>query len=77
MSRCQHHESNVKAEVYSLSDTEDGPVTGFTADIKVNCAKCGMAFEWLGLEKGFSTQKPMVSFDGIELRAPITPIEEL
>lgn len=77
MSRCQHEDFLVKANVTRLTDSENGPVTGFDASIKVNCAQCEMPFQWLGLEKGSSPFEPMTSVDTLELRAPITPLEEL
>lgn len=76
MSRCQHESFKVRAEVNRLTDTDDGPVTGYAADITVNCADCRMAFQWLGLERGVASHEPRVSFDRFELRAPITPAEE-
>lgn len=75
--KCQHPSFNVKAEVYRLTDVDDGPPTGFSAEIKANCMECNMPFQWLGLQRGLSTLEPMVSPDGLQLRAPITPLEEL
>lgn len=75
--RCNHPNFKVVANVFRLTDIDDGPVTGFTTDIKVNCSKCDMPFQWLGLAKGVATHEPMISLDGTELRAPIIPLEEL
>lgn len=75
--RCQHMNFKVVNNVARLTETEGGPVTGFDLTAKVNCADCGMAFQWLGLEMGSSFKEPMVSPDRTELRAPITPVEEL
>jgi len=77
MSRCQHPNFKVNAEINRLTDVDGGAVNAFAVDIKVNCAKCEMPFEWLGLKRGISSAKPMVSFDRLELRAPIMPVEEL
>jgi hypothetical protein len=50
-------------------------IVGFAADVKINCADCGMPFEFIGLPIGVSAtnSKPMVSMDRKELRAPIKP----
>lgn len=76
-SRCQHVNFKVNAKVTRLTDTDGGPVTGFTTDITVNCMDCNMPFQWVGPDQGSSPNRPMVSFDRTELRAPIIPVEEL
>lgn len=75
--RCQHMNFGVVGEVYRLTDTDDGPVTSFSIEVKVKCAMCDMPFEWLGVDRGLSVKKPMKSADGLTLRAPIIPLEEL
>jgi len=45
----------------------------FSADITIKCATCGEPFRFLGLAAGLDFDKPMVSIDGLELRAPIQP----
>lgn len=75
--RCQHMNFKVGAKVTRLTDIDSGSVTGFTTDITVNCTDCSMPFQWMGLDRGVSLIKPMVSFNGLELRAPIIPLEEL
>lgn len=75
--RCQHPNFLVKANVARLTDTDGGHVTGFDASVMINCSECGMPFQWLGLEMGSSPFKPMMSANHLELRAPITPEEEL
>lgn len=77
MSKCLHENFAVKADVTRLSDTDGGPVNGFTTDITVKCSDCEMPFQWVGLKRGASFAEPMVSVDGLELRAPIVPVEEL
>lgn len=70
---CEHLDFEVWAEVSRLTDVEGGPVTGYTADLKVNCSMCKLPFEWVGLPIGTSPGQPMGSLDGIEMRAPIRP----
>lgn len=74
---CKHNIFQGDVKVGRLIDTDNGPVNGFVAEVRVNCVDCGMPFQWIGLERGLHYGKPTVSADGFELRAPITPLEEL
>jgi hypothetical protein len=73
MTTCEHLEFACRVAVSRLSTTEEGPVTGYSADVTVRCAVCGLPFAWLGLPIGLSPKEPRTSFDGLELRAPIIP----
>lgn len=70
---CEHPDFAAHVEVNRLTSTEGGPVTGYTADIKVNCIECGEPFRWTGLQAGASPRRPMCSVDETELRAPLRP----
>jgi hypothetical protein len=70
---CPHEKFVAHVAVHRLADTDDGPVTGYTADIKVNCDDCGEPFRWIGPLAGVSPLGPMVSVDETELRAPLRP----
>lgn len=70
---CEHFNFYVAAKVARLTDGDDGPVVGFMAELKVYCQDCGMPFEFIGLQGGYSNYSPRVSPDNIELRAPIRP----
>jgi hypothetical protein len=70
---CEQEDFEVHAEVSRLTDTEGGPVTGYAADLRVNCTRCKEPFRWNGLPVGLSPARPMVSVDGLELRAPLAP----
>jgi hypothetical protein len=58
-----------------LSKEDGGPITGYTAEVTVNCAECGLPFRFTGIAAGNHYFEPRVSIDGIELRAPIEPAE--
>lgn len=45
----------------------------FSADVTIECAACAKPFRFMGVDSGYSFDKPMVSVDGLELRAPIEP----
>lgn len=70
---CEHLEFAVHADVNRLTASDGGPVSGYAVDITINCAECGLSFAWLGLPNGLSPLEPRISFDGLELRAPIVP----
>lgn len=70
---CAHMNFQAHARVGRLTDTEGGPVTGYTADIKIECTECGLPFRFRGLAAGSHYAEPRVSIDGTELRAPLEP----
>jgi hypothetical protein len=67
------------AAVFDVNRIEPDPVTGmpraFTADIRVNCEGCGIAFTFPGVPCGLSYIEPRCSVDGTELHAPIRPAD--
>lgn len=71
---CEHENFAVEANVARLSDVEDGPINGFSADIKILCMDCGEPFVFIGLPVGLDPRRPMSSLSGTELRAPIRPV---
>jgi hypothetical protein len=64
--------ANVNVGRLSASETDD-TIVGFTADVNIECAECGLPFEFVGLPMGSSPQQPMCSVDGLEARMPIKP----
>lgn len=70
---CQHEQFECMAKVGRLTDGDNGPVAGYTADIRIRCIQCGIPFEFIGVPGGYSPAQPMVNFDATELRAPIKP----
>lgn len=70
---CPHEDFNANVGVHRLTSVEDGPVTGYSADITVWCADCGEKFRWIGVRAGLSPGRPMCSIDEFTLAAPIRP----
>lgn len=70
---CEHVNFASQANVFRLSDTEGGPITGYKLDLTVKCADCGLPFRFLGLPFGSHPTEPRLSADSEELRAPIEP----
>lgn len=68
---CQHTAFVVGTHVNRLLDN-NGVVTHFTCDIRVECDDCGEKFVWLG-QPCLHHSEPRVSVDGLKLRAPIVP----
>lgn len=73
---CPHMNFKTMARVGRLTDGDDGEVVAYAVDLKVWCVDCGEQFEWMGLPGGVSPDHPTVSFDRLELRAPIRPSKE-
>jgi hypothetical protein len=73
MMRCQHFKFEARVDVGRLSEKDGGPVTGYTADVRIKCAECGLPFRFIGAPFGYSRTEPMLSVDGLEMRAPIEP----
>lgn len=73
--RCEHPEFASRVAIGRLMDVEGGPVTHYTAEIRVACATCKMPFEWVGPPLGIlDPNAPVVSIDRQELRIPIEPL---
>lgn len=71
--RCEHMNFLSKARIGRLTEHEGGPVTGYTAEIRIECSDCGLPFRFLGMAAGSHYAEPRVSADALELRAPLEP----
>lgn len=71
--KCSHQNFHSKVEVFRLTRREGSPVEDFMAEIRIKCLDCGLPFRFLGLGFGLSFDKPRLSPDALELRAPIEP----
>lgn len=70
--RCEHMDFAATVNVGRLTN-EAGIVTSFMAEIRVSCAKCGRAFQFLGLQPGIDLQGARVSVDGLEANIALCP----
>jgi hypothetical protein len=70
---CKHFNFKANVNVARLTDGDDGPVTGFSADICIECYDCKLRFRFRGKDYGYSPDVPRLSADGLTLRAPIEP----
>lgn len=65
---CQHEEFRAIVGVHRILDAGK-----FMADIRITCVECDEPFRFVGAPAGVNYDQPMVSIDGLELRAPIEP----
>lgn len=70
---CPHEQFAAQVNVIRLTTTDDGPVTGYTAELTVHCGQCGERFRWIGVPAGLQPNRPCCSVDETELRAPLRP----
>lgn len=66
---CEHEGFAANVAVTRIEDRPDC----YQADVRIECTQCGEPFRFLGLPHGLSFTAPMLSADGLELRAPIEP----
>lgn len=71
---CPHENFRADVAVNRIVRSDDDPtVTGYSADITVECEDCGEPFRWTGLDAGMSPARPMCSVDEKTLIAPLRP----
>lgn len=70
---CKHENFRADVKVGRLSEVDDGPITHYTADVKIICMDCNTAFEFIGMPAGISRKVPMTNVDFTEARLPIRP----
>lgn len=70
---CEHKNFAARVNVARLTREDTGPVSGFMAEITIQCADCGRRFQFLGLEPGIDLQGARASIDGLEAHIAICP----
>lgn len=73
---CIHEDFSSNVIVTRIISHQTGILTGYSADVYVNCAKCNLPFEWVGPPMGLAPDYPTTDLMRHELRAPITPCVE-
>ena len=68
-SACEHATLQTEARVARLRENEDGPIIGYSVDVRLYCVDCRAPLHFRG-EIGMSYNGPRVSFDGQEARLP-------
>lgn len=70
---CPHMNFDVQAVINRLSNVEGGPIDAYNAEITIKCIDCSEPFRFIGCPAGLLADRPAVSPDEAELRAPIRP----
>ena len=70
---CEHMNFMADVAVGRLQSGEGGPVTRFSADVKIHCADCGVRMKFVGLPMGCDLNGAAVSIDGTEARLACFP----
>lgn len=73
MKKCEHLNFKANVAVNRLSKEEGGEIKNYVADIKIQCADCGLPFQFLGLKPGVELQGARVSLDCLEASLAICP----
>ena len=60
-------------DVARLEDKPGGAITGFNAEIRIDCTDCGQKFQFPGPEPGMDLQGALCSLDGLGARIAISP----
>lgn len=68
MAKCVHMNFGAQVSVARLED-----IGQFNAEVKIQCAECGMPFRFLGLPIGLNLQGACIAPDGLEARLAILP----
>ncbi len=72
MSECDHPDFAARVEVTRLIDSGR-----FTADVTIECAKCGLPFRFIGLPCGLDLNGAATNPDATEARLCIAPKGEV
>ncbi len=66
---CKHMNFSAQVNVQRIED-----IAAFNAEITINCADCGLSFDFVGAPIGcVDHYKPITNLLGDELRVPIVP----
>lgn len=65
---CPHEDFRADVKVGRMLDSGK-----FIAEVTIHCTVCDEPFRFVGVPAGLNFDRPMVSIDGLELRAPIEP----
>jgi hypothetical protein len=65
---CYHHNFTANVTVNRIEDTGR-----FMADVRIECADCGLPFSFKGLRAGLDCNGAAVSPDGLEGRFALAP----
>lgn len=70
--RCLHNNFAADVNVNRIQN-QDGVVTRFNADVRIECADCGCEFRFLGLPTGLNMDGAAVDVPGTTARLAVAP----
>lgn len=70
---CQHETWEAFVAVSNLADQHGSTLDRRAIDLRINCARCGVALQFVGMPAGLSVLWPTVSVDGLEARLNAVP----
>lgn len=73
MEPCLHTDFDVVVNVLRLKSQEDGPVTHYSAEVRIICHDCKVKFEFIGIGAGYRRDQPTTSIDFTTVHLPIIP----
>ncbi len=71
--KCEHKNFAASVDVNRLTETDGGRVTGYSADVRIQCVECQEPFRFIGLPCGVDPTGACVNIDGTEGRFAILP----
>lgn len=73
---CEHEDWHAFVDIVRISEVEDGPIGGYTCQVRAECAECSAPMIWHVPDFGLLSDRPTVSVNGQELRLPGRPATE-
>ena len=70
---CAHEDFSANAGIARLSAVEGGPITAYSVELRVECARCREPFRFMGVPAGMLPNRPACSLDELTLNIPIRP----
>lgn len=74
--KCKHENFGAAVDVHRVAEKVGDPIEDYHADVRINCADCGLAFKFIGMKSGLDYRSPTVRIDGLEASLPIRPSDE-
>lgn len=70
---CDHQDFAANVDVARINHDPDPTIVAFAAEVKIECARCGERFRFIGMRAGLLATEPACSIDEFEARLPIRP----
>lgn len=71
--KCEHENFDSFVDIARMPEVEGGPITRFSASVRIRCSDCNQYFRFIGLPAGLDLNGAAVSIDATEARLAIGP----